>query len=182
MMRARDDGSPPYIYYFPKCVSTHIKHWCDLKPFFEYKHYKLLQKLYKHIWDIELFAGVLLEKRCNNLMGPIGGCLVAQQFHNLRFGDRFFYSHPNIPYKFTPGLHWCQNEFLVKIVMKFFFLFFSGQLQVIRNSTFAVFMCMSSGVKQVPIKGFEIPSKTNPYVTCSDVGTIRLDSFKEIDC
>lgn len=178
MMRSRDDGAAPFIYYFPKCASTHIKSWRDIKPYFETEHYKLLRKLYKCVEDIDLYAGLLLEKRCNNLMGLIGGCIVAQQFHNFRFGDRFFYSHPNNGYNFTLG-----SQFFLTSIYSMnrnnISFFFSAQKITISTATFSRFICMSSGVKQVPRSGFEIPSSSNPWVPCSEVGPIKLDSFKE---
>lgn len=101
VMRGRDGGLRSFIDYFPLCLSRKIECWCDLKAYFEKDHFELLRKIYKNFKDIELMVGVLLEKRYGNEMGKIGGCIVAEQFYRHKYGDRFFYSHPNGPYPFT---------------------------------------------------------------------------------
>lgn len=72
-------------------------------PYFEKEHFELLQQLYENVKDIELMVGILLKKRCRNLMGKISGCLVAEQFYRYKYVDRFFYSHNNNPHKFSTG-------------------------------------------------------------------------------
>lgn len=103
IMRSRDAGSPPFIDFFPRCLKNVIKTWKGLKSYFEEDHLALLQQMYNKVEDIELFTGILLEKRNGNSLGKIGRCLVADQFHRYRYGDRFFYAHTNNPRKFSSG-------------------------------------------------------------------------------
>lgn len=104
VMRSRDSGTAPFISYYKICGDNReIKSWNDLKPDFEEDHFNLLQTMYGDgkdtFKDIDLMIGILLERRCRNLMGKIGGCLVAEQFRRFKFGDRFFYTHSNNPKK-----------------------------------------------------------------------------------
>lgn len=105
IMRSRDSGIAPFTKFVERCMSKKVDSWDDLQPFFESKHFKLLHKMYADVNDIDLIAALLLEKRCNNLIGTIGGCIMAEQFYRYKYGDRFFYSHPNNPHPFTPGLN-----------------------------------------------------------------------------
>lgn len=104
VMRSRDTGTAPFIDYYQMCTNSVVKNWKDLKSHFETDHFELMQQLYKDVSDIELMVGILLEKRRGNFIGKIGGCLVAEQFYRYRYGDRFFYAHPNNPYPFSSSL------------------------------------------------------------------------------
>ena len=49
-------------------------------------------KVYESVEDIDLFAGLTLEKKFDDaLIGETFICLIADVFARLRFGDRFFY-------------------------------------------------------------------------------------------
>lgn len=124
VMRSRDSGTARFIDYYGMCQSKKINNWEDLESDFENEHFKLLKEMYTHVRDIDLMVGILLEKRCGNLMGNIGGCLVAKQFSNFKYGDRFFYSHRNNPHSFTPGMRYImENIHIFKLFVDFFFFF-----------------------------------------------------------
>lgn len=101
VMRDRDSGSAPFIDYYPMCTGKKIETWHDLEDDFEKEHWEMLQHLYKDVKDIEIMVGVLFEKRKENFMGKISGCLTAIQFHRYKYGDRFFYTHRDHPHSFT---------------------------------------------------------------------------------
>lgn len=105
IMRHRDGGIPPFIDYYPMCLGKKINSWNDLKPFFKQSHFNLLRQLYEQVRDVEFMTGLLLEKREDggNQMGKIGRCIVAKEFYNKKYGDRFFYSHRNTPHRFSKG-------------------------------------------------------------------------------
>ena len=49
-----------------------------------------LKKTYKHVDDIDLFAGGFLEQRDTDaILGPVFRCIVNDQFYKLKFGDRY---------------------------------------------------------------------------------------------
>merc|ERR1712200_357103 len=58
-----------------------------------------LQKVYKHPDDIDLFTGLLSEKRLPGaLVGPTLACLIGVQFKHFRKCDRYWYetSDPDV--------------------------------------------------------------------------------------
>lgn len=110
VLRGRDAGLHPLIRYYLLCFGIKIKCWSDLKRYFEKEHLELMQKMYKNVEDIDLMIGILLEKQCGNLMGKIGGCLVAKQFYRFKYGDRHHYSHPNGAYPFTKSENFLQKK------------------------------------------------------------------------
>jgi peroxidase len=46
-------------------------------------------------------AGVSEKPLPGSMVGPTFGCLMAKQFHNLRFGDRYWYENGGWPSSFT---------------------------------------------------------------------------------
>lgn len=104
VMRSRDSGTAPYIKYYGPCLSKKISYWSDLEPYFERQHFEQLKRLYEHIEDIDLVVGLLLEKHVKSSQyGVIATCLIAEEYYRFKYGDRFFYSLPTNPYKFTTG-------------------------------------------------------------------------------
>lgn len=134
IMRSRDSGVAPFTKFVDRCFSKKVQSWDDLEPYFESKHLKLLRKLYEDVNDVDLMAALLLEKRCNNLIGQIGGCIMAEQFYRYRYGDRFFYSHSNNPHKFTTGSTHAVVFLITKllnfyVIFKFSTCFFSRTIE-----------------------------------------------------
>lgn len=103
MMRSRDNGMAPFVSFISRCQSRNIQSWDDLQPYFEPKHFQLLQSIYSNFNDIDLYAALFFEKRCGNLVGQITSCIMAEQFYRYRYGDRFFYSNSKNSHPFTPG-------------------------------------------------------------------------------
>lgn len=53
---------------------------------------KRFKAVYRHINDIDLYSGGLAEKPVRGgAVGPTFSCIIAQQFLNLRKGDRRVY-------------------------------------------------------------------------------------------
>lgn len=156
IMRSRDVGTAAYIHYYGICLSKTIQSWDDLKPYFNPNDLKLLKTLYKAVSDVDLLVGTFLEKHDKYQIGPIGGCLVAEQFYRLRYGDRFFYTHRNSPSKFT-----------------------SAQLAEIKQMNYAKLICILTDLKTVPKQGLTVATKRDDFLQCKQVKPFNVQLFKE---
>ncbi|XP_046556439.1 peroxidase-like protein [Haliotis rubra] len=107
IQRGRDHGLPGYTAY---------RELCGLPGVFSFRpavgglidhdpHTAgLLQSVYKHPNDIDLFTGGLSEKPIpGSLVGPVFTCLLGSQFSALKRGDRFWYELSDAVTRFTPG-------------------------------------------------------------------------------
>ncbi|KAK3098375.1 hypothetical protein FSP39_018942 [Pinctada imbricata] len=107
IQRGRDHGLPSY---------TKWREWCNGKRALifspnalglndhSYFETNILRKTYRHVDDIDLFAGGLTEMREEGaLVGPTFACIIGLQFSNYKRGDRFFYERPDPVIAFTPG-------------------------------------------------------------------------------
>jgi len=96
--RGRDHGTPPY-----NKVRTFFELESIRKDEFSGDNYQKLEELYKNLHfsnskekveNIDLWVGGVSEKHVEGgQVGPTFAHLIALQFSNLKFGDRFFFSH-----------------------------------------------------------------------------------------
>lgn len=103
VMRGRDVGIVPYIKCFNKCVGIKIRCWKDLKPFISEEYWPVLQKIYPNVNDIDMIVGILAEKRTHGNFGPIGACILVEQFRRMKFGNQFYYTFKESRNPFTDG-------------------------------------------------------------------------------
>ena len=53
--------------------------------------------------DVDLFIGGVCETPLPGaIVGPTFGCIIGTQFHNVRYGDRFFFTHQGEHTSFSP--------------------------------------------------------------------------------
>ena len=78
-------------------------------------------------------------------MGPVCTCIIANQFSNLKVGDRFFYDRDRQLSSFTLGLLY--NNYMISyecnghLKCHFYVLDTAEQLDQIRKSSLARLMC-----------------------------------------
>ena len=64
--------------------------------------------VYKHVNDVDLIVGLYGEaEELNDPNVPIGKvaiCLIADVFHRLKIGDRFYYENGGLPNSFSRGI------------------------------------------------------------------------------
>ncbi|XP_022084988.1 peroxidase-like [Acanthaster planci] len=101
IQRGRDHGIPSY--------TTIRKDFCGLSEISSFQDLvdeevmlnmdaRSLKKIYGDdgVQDVDAIVGLVLENHLpNTLVGPTVSCIVADQFHRLKFGDRFFYQNPD---------------------------------------------------------------------------------------
>ncbi|XP_043280345.1 peroxidase-like isoform X2 [Venturia canescens] len=103
IQRGRDHGIRTYAEWRSICGLTLIRHWIDFQRVTSASIARKFRKLYDSVEDIDLFSAGLAEKPVRGgLVGPTFACIIAQQFSNLRRGDRFWFENENQENSFTP--------------------------------------------------------------------------------
>ena len=100
--RGRDHGLPGYNFYREVCDLRRVTTFEELTTEIPPEVVERLAHIYKHVDDIDLFTGSLVERAVpGGLVGPTMACIIGTQFKKLRQCDRFWYetNDPNI--KFT---------------------------------------------------------------------------------
>jgi peroxidase len=104
IQRGRDHGIPSYVEWRKPCGLSEIRTWEDLNNIVGPKSANRIRRAYDSVEDIDLFVGGISERPViGGLVGPTFACVIAQQFNNLRRGDRFWYENPNFESSFTPA-------------------------------------------------------------------------------
>lgn len=142
--RGREHGLQGYNAYREVCGLPRATQFADFADTMSVESVQKLQSIYKHPDDVDLFIGVNHEKHVpNGLVGPVQACIIGFQFHNLKYGDRFFYRHEG---QFTPE-----------------------QLNSIQKYTYNCFICHSTDIDKVQTNAFRPPNdQTNPLGLCSE--------------
>lgn len=90
--RGREFGTPAYSEYRSLCGVGDVSNWDDLGTTHTDDVIAALKSVYDDPNDIDLWTGVVTETTVGSSMsGPTQSCIVAKQFANLRYGDRFWY-------------------------------------------------------------------------------------------
>lgn len=64
----------------------------------------LLSQVYNSVDDIDVYVGGLAEiPLTGSIAGPTLNCLIAEQFNQIKFSDRYFYELGNQAHSFTAG-------------------------------------------------------------------------------
>lgn len=153
ILRGRDHGIPAYHKFRKVCKVKpfNLKVFSDLFPVISQKSIVQLRQTYKAVYDIDLLVGGALENvETTGFFGPTFQCIISEQFHRLKAGDFYFYSH-NLT-------------------------FTKDQLEVVRKYTFANLICENSNLDFVTENIF-ITSKER--VMCSNFDKIDLSPWQE---
>ncbi|CAM1322530.1 Uncharacterised protein g8147 [Pycnogonum litorale] len=102
IQRGREHGIPSYNRWREICGLRKIETFRQLRHVTSLRTANRISKLYSDVEDIDLFVGGLAENHLPGAMiGPTFACIIAQQFHNLKKGDRFWYENQGFPSSFT---------------------------------------------------------------------------------
>nr|CDJ87456.1 Haem peroxidase domain containing protein [Haemonchus contortus] len=119
---------------------------------------KALESVYESVDDIDLYTGLISEEPLKGaVIGPTGGCIIAEQFSRIKKCDRFFYENPG-PQQFT-----------------------SDQLQQIRQVTLSSVMCANHRwIRKLQPDAFSLPDVlTNAPIHCDDFHKIDLSKWSD---
>ncbi|KAL8610231.1 hypothetical protein ACOMHN_038926 [Nucella lapillus] len=145
IQRGRDHGLPSYNEY---------RRFCGLDPWASFNAFPgdlgpLYKGLYSSVDDIDLFSGIMSEERVDDgLVGATLACLIGSQFHDLKYGDRFFSTTTRTPEGFS-----------------------FKQFMAIQNITMSHVICMgTSSIEMVPEMAFRATKPdSNPLVKCDEL-------------
>ncbi|CAL4242807.1 unnamed protein product, partial [Meganyctiphanes norvegica] len=162
IQRGRDHGLPGYTRWRMYCGLPPARNFSDLQYDMDQGALKALEKVYKHVDDIDLYAGGLAERPVEDgLVGPTFACMLADQFYRLQKGDRFWYETDQKPQAFS-----------------------KEQLEEIHRSSLARILCDNSdslgSIQRWPLR---IYSTGNPRLPCSSamIPSLNLGPWEEGD-
>lgn len=104
IQRGRDHGIPSYTAVreacgLPSATGTNFRDFVDIPTATR----RLIRDAYDTVEDVDLYVGGISETNVDGgNIGPTFACLFAQQFRNLKVGDRFFYENSG-PQEFNPA-------------------------------------------------------------------------------
>ena len=97
IQRGRDHGLPSYAAFYKHLHNFEdgvMDCWNNKPADISQSNWDLLKNIYYHPHHIDLFVGSLAEYPHNSgLTGKTFQTIIAQTFRNLKYGDRFFFSH-----------------------------------------------------------------------------------------
>lgn len=155
IQRGRDHGLAPYVDWREPCGISPVKTWKDLERVTSVSIARNFRRIYDTIEDIDLYSAGLAEKPVvGGLVGPTFACIIAQQFSNLRKGDRFWYENPHSENALTPP-----------------------QLEQIRRVSLAKILCKTlDNIETIqPFVFLTVDTLRNRRVSCNDARLGQLD-------
>ncbi len=169
--RGRDHGLPGYTAYVKRCLGIDVKSFSDLaKLKWPGPITTRIQRVYSRVEDIDLWFGLLSETvdrtifNADVLTGPTLTCLLAEQFQDLKTGDRFFYENSPDASKNTE-----KTAFTV------------SQLNEIKKVSLSTLLCNNFAVAQIQPDVFFIRTGIRPgnfKKACSSYAQMDLTKWK----
>ncbi|RNA44780.1 chorion peroxidase-like isoform X2 [Brachionus plicatilis] len=157
--RGRDHGIPSYNVMREKCGIKRANSFQDLQDTISIDKINLLAKAYKHVDDIDLYPGGLSETSVNGgVVGPTFACIIANQFRDLKRGDRFYFENGPSPTAFT-----------------------LDQLNEIKKSSMAKLICNNFEINKIQPNAFMLPSQNlnNAKISCNWLPVMDLTKWRE---
>ncbi|KAH7642873.1 peroxidase-like [Dermatophagoides farinae] len=159
ILRGREMGVPGYNYMREYCGMQRIKHFTDLYGIVHNETVRRYMELYEHVDDIDFWsAGIAEFPLMGAMVGPTFACIIAEQFAQIRKGDRFWYENGHGTTKFS-----------------------MDQLSEIRKTKLARILCEAAddmeSIQLYPLLAAH--STSNPRVNCADLPEMDLTSWRE---
>ncbi|XP_076461621.1 thyroid peroxidase-like [Babylonia areolata] len=155
VQRGRDHGLPAYDHFRQLCGLPSLKEAVAMGKFADVP----FLRVYRDLEDVDLFSGGLTEgvEERGSVVGPTFSCLLARQFHALKFGDRFWYQNTLHPGAFTPE-----------------------QIRTIEGIKLSDVLCATGGMTAVQTFPFIKASAGNRVRECSSLTPVDLYAWKEL--
>jgi len=157
IMRGRDHGIATY---------NQFRKFAGLKEATLFKHFEeipkpirvQLRKLYTSPADVDAFTGGSSEVPMPDaIVGPSFGIVIARQFKDLKFGDRFYFEHGNsVRTRFS-----------------------EPQLNELRKSSMARLMCDHVDMSLIQKNAFLPIAAENPQIECAKIPSMDLSPWKD---
>ncbi|XP_033762435.1 lactoperoxidase-like [Pecten maximus] len=153
LQRGRDHGIPSYNDWRQWVGIPRATTFSELKNHSK-REKRLLKSVYKHVDDIDLYAGGISEDDVKGgHLGPVFSHILARQFHELKAGDRFFYERPT-----KEG-------------------FKKAQLEQIRKVKLSKIMCENFGLDLIPEDVFKIVDSGKTLKSCESLPGMDLSKW-----
>ena len=154
--RGRDHGIAGYNFYRSLCGLTSAHGFSDLwnMPIATQRR---LASVYDHVNDVDLFTGGTSEYPIQGgVVGPTFACIIAKQFRDLKYADRFYYE--NGQYRQTR--------------------FSADQLTQIRKVKLARVLCDNVEMNSVQSNPFQKSHfQINSLVDCASLESLDLNAW-----
>ncbi|KAJ8731726.1 hypothetical protein PYW08_014456 [Mythimna loreyi] len=154
-------GFPPYVKYRELCFGKPIRSFEDLHGIIDPERIEILREVYEKVEDIDLLAGVWVEKLIpGGFVPPTFYCLVVEQLKRNMISDRHWYERPNRPNAFT-----------------------FEQLAEIRKYTVARLLCdVGDTVERIQPQAFLRAGYNNQMCTCDQINKIDYSAWRDPKC
>lgn len=116
-----------------------------------------LSQVYGHVDDIDVYVGGLAEDHVEGgLVGPTFAHMMATQFRDIKFGDRFYFENGACETIFSPA-----------------------QLDELRKFSLASLICSCTDSESVQEHPFYAPTELNKRLNCDDVYKLDFEVWRE---
>ncbi|XP_049866581.1 peroxidase-like [Pectinophora gossypiella] len=161
LAKCRYFGFQPYVRYRERCFGGAYRKFEDLADAIDQERIERLKDVYEHIEDIDLLAGIWLEKPLKDgYVPPTFYCLVVDNLLHNMVSDRHWYERPNRPNAFT-----------------------LQQLLEVRKVTMAHILCnVGDAVTRIQQNAFKRPSPENMIGSCQELSEIDFWAWEDFNC
>uniref|UniRef100_A0A8C6SNF4 Myeloid-specific peroxidase n=1 Tax=Neogobius melanostomus TaxID=47308 RepID=A0A8C6SNF4_9GOBI len=158
MARGREHGLPGYNAWRRFCGLSAPRNQAELAQVMNNTQLaRQLLQLYDTPENIDVWLGGVAEPFVREgRVGPLFACLIANQFKNIRQGDRLWYENTGV--------------------------FTMGQRIALSRVTLSRVICDNTGITQVPQDAFSVLSPRNSMVQCSSLPSLDLTAWRERGC
>ncbi|XP_067430560.1 eosinophil peroxidase isoform X4 [Thunnus thynnus] len=158
MQRGRDHGLPGYNAWRKFCGLSQPRNQVELGRVLNNSNLaRRLLQLYGTPDNIDVWLGGVAEPFVRGgRVGSLFACLIANQFKNIRQGDRLWYENPGV---FTPR-----------------------QRSTLSRASLSKIICDNTAITSVPRDVFNLQTRKNPRIRCASIRSLDLMAWRERPC